>query len=343
MEGEGSVRRRPTLTDVARRAGVDVSLVSRVLRNDPKGFASQATRARILEAADELGYHPHATARGLRPARTMTLGLLLPSFSNPVYSSIAHGVEQRARQHGYGLVIGTHAAGDPHETITSMLVHGRADALLVASGRVRDEALRQLVEDGPGAVVLVNRQVRGIAASVVLRDAEAAALAVGHLAALGHRSICGVFGPRTLDTMVRRSRGFVRACAVHGVQPQVIEMPGRDAPAGHAGALRALAGRVQPTALLAGTFPMGVGMLAAVQEVGVAVPDEVSVLALHDNQLADFLTPRLTTVALPTERLGEEAVELALMLIAGEASRRVVVSGPPELVLRYSTAPVSPL
>jgi LacI family transcriptional regulator len=334
----GAGRRRPTLSDVAGLASVDSSLVSRVLRGDPKGFASAETRARIVQAAETLGYRANVAARGLRNSRTMTLGLVLPGFSSPVYSSIAQGVEERARQGGYGLVLSTHAAGDPHETITDMLMQARVDAMLVASGLIEDRSLRQLVERVPGSVVLVNRQVRGIAASVVVRDGDAAALAVDHLSALGHRSICGVFGPRTVDTMVRRQNGFLRACKTLCLDAAIIEMPDRDYAAGYEATRRALRRASRPTALLAGTFPMAVGILAAARDLGVAVPDEVSVLSLHNDQLADYLWPRLSTVALPATRLGVEAAELALALIEGGTPRRVVVPDAPELVLRDSTA-----
>jgi LacI family transcriptional regulator len=200
------------------------------------------------------------------------LGLLLPGFSSPVYSSIAHGVEVRAGQHGYGLVIGTHAAGDPHETITDMLMHGRVDALLVSSGRIEDRALRRLVDQVPQSVVLVNRQVRGVAASVVLRDADASAVAVTHLAELGHREICGIFGPTSLDTMVRRRRGFFAEATLRGVRASAVDMAERDQRAGFDGAQRALDRDPRPTAVVAGTFPMAVGALAGLHAAGIAVP-----------------------------------------------------------------------
>ncbi|ABK73684.1 LacI family DNA-binding transcriptional regulator [Mycolicibacterium smegmatis] len=337
MTGPGR-RRRPTLADVADIVGVDPSLVSRVLRNDPRGFASTRTRERIVAAAEKIGYRANAAARGLRSSRTMALGLLLPGFTSPVYSAIVHGVEARAKEHGYGLVLGTHAAGDPHETMTSMLMHGSVDALLVASGRIEDQALRRLVQEVPQTVVLVNRQVRGISASVVLRDADAAAVAVRHLVELGHRRICGVFGPATLDTMVRRRHGFATECAANGVESSAIELPERNHAAGFEGAMRALERGNPPTAIVAATFPMAVGVLAALHQRGIAVPSAMSVLALHDDNLASYLIPPLTAVSLPTERLGAEAVELAIAMVGGGQPRRVVVPDEPHIVLRGSTA-----
>lgn len=334
-------QRRPTLADVARIANVDPSLVSRVLRNDPRGFASSDTRERILEAASQVGYRANAVARGLRNSRTMALGLLLPSFTSPVYSAIAHGVEQRANELDYGLVVGTHAAGDPHETISDMLMRGSVDGLLVSSGRIEDAALRRLVGQVPQSLVLVNRQVRGVAASVVLRDADASAVAVRHLAQLGHRRICAVLGPPTLDTMVRRRRGFIDECTHLGVEAMVVEMPERDRAAGFDAAMRAMERAPRPTSIVASTFPMAIGVLAALYQRGSVVPHDVSVVSLHDDDLANYLVPPLTTVWLPAERLGIEAVDLCLTLIEGGRPRRVVVPDEPHIVHRESTARAS--
>lgn len=330
---------RPTLSDVAAVAGVHPSLVSRVLRDDPRGYASEQTRIRIRDAAAQLGYRANANARGLRSSRLMTLGLLLPGFTSPLYGAVANGAEKRASSCGYGLVFGTHAAGEPHETITDMLMHGRVDAMLVASGRIEDRALRQLAQRAPRRVVLVNRQVRGVGASVVLRDNDAARLAVRHLADLGHRHIGGVFGPPDLDTMVRRMKGFKAAVAEAGVTASIVTVASRDYVAGSQGAQKLLKRADRPTALLTATFPMAIGALAAAREVGIAVPSQLSVITVHNDQLADYSSPPLTTITLPAERLGAEAVELAISMVEGGQPRRVIVPDEPRLIVRGSTGP----
>jgi LacI family transcriptional regulator len=332
--------RRPTLADVAAAVGVHTSLVSRVLRDDPRGFASAETRSRILAAAESLGYRANVAARGLRNARATTLGLLLPGFTSPMYTALAKSVEEHAAARGYGLVLGTHAAGDPNETITNMLMQGRVDAMLVASGHIEDAALRRLAEWAPHRVVLLNRQVRAVKASVVLRDADAAALAVQHLADLGHRRIGGVFGPPSLDTMVRRRHGYREAIRSTEAEALTVSLEGRDYAAGFSGTQRLLAAGSRPTAIFAATFPMGVGALAAARAADLAVPEQLSIVALHDDDLAGYLSPALTTVALPVKELGVQAVELALDMAAGGEPRRVVVPQSPRLIERASTAGV---
>src|SRR5947209_3199067 len=119
--------RRAKLQDVAKLAGVDASLVSRVLNEHPKASASPATRTRIVEAARELGYQPNVAARGLRTARTWTLGLLLPNLTNPMYATIARACAGRAQERGYGLVFGTHVEDEDAVSFVRMMRQGRVD------------------------------------------------------------------------------------------------------------------------------------------------------------------------------------------------------------------------
>ncbi|HSY88813.1 MAG TPA: LacI family DNA-binding transcriptional regulator, partial [Verrucomicrobiae bacterium] len=191
----GRERKRITIRDVAARAGVDASLVSRVLNDHPKASAGPATRERILEAARSLGYQPNLAARSLRMARTWTLGLMLPNLTNPLYAAIARAAEGRAQERGFGLVFGTHVEGEAEATFTRLLQQGRVDGLLTASGVLGDAFIRRFANGEQGPVVMLNRRVRGVRAAVTVDDAAGAALAVRHLAELGHTQIAGIFGP----------------------------------------------------------------------------------------------------------------------------------------------------
>ena len=187
MSDERSItNRRVTIRDVAARAEVDVSLVSRVLNNNPKASAAPATRERILEAARTLGYQPNVVARGLRMARTWTLGLVLPNLSNPMYAEIIRSAELRARERGFGLVFGTHVDGQEDETFTRILQQGRVDGLLTASGIHGDAFLRSVANGGHGPLVMLNRRMRGVRPTVTVDDAAGAALAMQHFVELGH-------------------------------------------------------------------------------------------------------------------------------------------------------------
>ncbi len=318
-----------------------MSLVSRVVNNDPKAYASVATRERILQAVAELDYRPHSMARGLRMARAHTLGLLIPDLTNPMYASIVRGVESQAAELGYGVVFGSHAEGSPQSTFTKLLEEGRVDGLLVASAVLKDSYMRDVAQTGVGPVVLVNRRVRGISSSVVVDDDAGAALAVDHLVSLGHRAITGVFGPANIDTAKRRRAGFVRACSKMEIAAQLVEWSSWTAEAGYEAGLKAIGASQPPTAIFASSFMMGMGVLRAAHELHVSIPEQLSVVALHDSEMAAYLLPQLTTISMPTEKMGREASKLIISMIEGQLGLHVVVKDKPQLIARSSTAPLS--
>ena len=163
--------------------------MSRVLNNDPSASASEATTALILSEAGRLGYRPSLTARGLRLKRTYALGLLVPDLQNPLYVAIATAAEAKARELGYALVTGIHSSGQQEESLSTLLVEERVDGLLVASGSIDNEFMRDLATASRKPIVLVNRRVKGIRSSVVVDDAAGSTLAAEHLLSLGHRRI----------------------------------------------------------------------------------------------------------------------------------------------------------
>jgi LacI family transcriptional regulator len=338
---QSSKGKRPTLRDVAELVGVDPSLVSRVVNNDPKSSASEATRKRILDAVDLLGYQASVMARGFRMTRTWTLGLLLPDLFNPMYASIVGGVEQQAQSQGYGVVVGVHDENEG-KNFTELLRQGRVDGLLIASGVLKDDELRRVIASGVGPVVLVNRRVRGIRASVVVDDESGAKLAVDHLRDLGHRNIGGMFGPTGVDTSVRRKKGFIAGCRdMAPASRPTLDMPSWNYVAGYEGALELLNRKKRPSGIFASTLAMGIGTLRAARELNIQIPHDLSVIALHDSEIANYLDPPLTTVAMPAEEMGREAVEMLVSLIDGGPSREVIVGEEAKLVLRESTGPTS--
>lgn len=327
--------KRSTLRDVAQLAGVDASLVSRVVNQHPKASATPQTRARILAAVETLGYRPNVAARGLRLARTFMIGLLLADLSNPMYSAIISGAEEQAHEMGFGLLTGTHHEGESESTFARLLQQGRVDGLLVASGLKRDAFIRQVAANGP--VALVNRRVRGVGASVVVDDAAGARLAIDHLVGLGHTNICGLFGPGYIDTSQRRQAGFASACQELGVTGAAVTCPSWNAAAGYQAARELIGTQDRFTAVFASTFLMGIGVLRAARELRVPVPKRLSVIALHDSELADYLAPPLTTVAMPSREMGRLGVSLLVGMLDGRPPRHVVVPDDPLLVVRGST------
>lgn len=331
--------RRVTLRDIATSVGVDPSAVSRVVNNDPRVSVSEATRERILAAVQELGYRPNFGARSLRVSKAWTIGFVLPTIYNPMYEPLVRGVQRAADAHGYGIVLGSQVDGHPAETFAELLQEGRVDGLLIASGTLKDEFIRAIAETGPGPVIPVNRRVEGVASSVVVDDEGASRTAARYLQSLGHTFVAGIFGPPEIDTSVRRKTGFCDGIVSSGARYLALDSPNWTAEDGYNGARRVITEHPGVTAIYASTFLMGIGALRAAAELGRSVPRSLSVLTLHDSDLANFLVPTLSTVRLPTEEAGAAAVELLIERAAGGPDRAVMIQGAGEVVVRSSTGP----
>ena len=314
--------------------------MSRVLNNDPTVTIREATRERILAAARELDYRPNAFARGLKLARTMTIGMTIPNLAYPVNAEIIRGAERRAAAAGYVILLADAEeflqAGDAYRML---LLEQRVDGLLIASGSTNEPVLEQLAGQGL-PIVLVNRRVERVGPSVTVDDARGTELAVEHLADLGHRRIAHLAGPADADTARRRLQGFraaMRAAGLRVPAPYVVETP-LDEEGGLQATQRLLSLDRPPTALVAWSLAAAVGALAAARRAGVSVPQELSVVGFHDAPIAAYLDPPLTTVRMPLAEMAERSVEILIRIVEREPAESVVIESPPVLVPRGSTA-----
>jgi LacI family transcriptional regulator len=328
-----------TLSDVAVLAGVDRSVVSRVINDDPGLNIRSDTRQRVLETIEKLGYRRNAAARSLRTARSYMLGLLIPDFANPVYAEIIKGAENEAGRLGYGLMTASSEGvrrGVDH--YVDLFGQGRVDGLLFAGEESGRELERLRALGVPW--VLVNRRIEGTDRYVVLDDEHGSRLAVDHLVALGHRLIAHVAGPETADTARRRRIGYSSAMSGAGLaaDPRLIVHADYTPAGGWTAMNELLAARERPTAVYVANVASAVGVLHALHAAGVSVPGDISVIAMHDMSLAGHLVPALTTVRMPLGELGARAVRLMATRGATDPITEVVTE-PAEVVVRESTAP----
>ena len=338
MAGKKSTQgARATLRDVGRMAGVDPSLVSRIINNNPKAHATPETRKRILAAIRSLDYKPNVSARGLKLAKTSMIGLLLPDMTNPMNELIVKGVQEEAFELGYGIVIGNHAEMGADKAFASLLLQGQADGLLILGHEMTDATLRAISESDDGRLLPVNARVPGISSSVTLKDSLASEMAVEHLASLGHKKIIGIFAPLRFDTAKRRRDGFKSACRRLGIEPIIVESAGYTYRDGFESAVEGIED-FKPTGIYASSLVIAIGTLAALRIKNLRVPEQVSVIALHDADIANFTSPPLTTVSLPAMQMGMDAVARLVQLISGGKPSHHVVSENPVLHQRESTA-----
>jgi DNA-binding LacI/PurR family transcriptional regulator len=331
-----------TLKDVAARAEVSVATAARVLRADPTLVVRPETRARVGAAAAALSYRPNGAARGLRTRRSGVLAVFLPDPQNFMWLEMLRGVELAAAKRDYLVVVAdAHGPTLTSEQLDRLVLERRVDGMLVAFARLHDDLVDQIAgQDLP--FVPVNSQSQAVPGSVTMDDARGSRMAVEHLLSLGHRRIALIGGRRDTDVGRRREAGYREALEAAGlaVDPALIldgDFTERTALALGA-KLAALSPDARPSAAYTVSLPTALGLLAAVRDAGIRVPDDLSVATMDDHQMLEHLDPPLTAVRMPMAGMGEAAADLLLDVIGGAATRHVVVDIEPILVVRGSTA-----
>jgi len=334
------VARRPTIRDVAARAGVHPGTASRALNPALPGRIAAATALRVRTAAEELGYTPDPTARSLRTRRSGVVGVVVPDLTNPVLPPIVRGVEETLWAAGIACLVAD-TDNDPAREAVAVreLLARRCEGLVIATATRASATVRALAGADPPAV-LVTRDVEDAGLPFVAGDdAGGVEAAAHHLLHLGHRRIAYLAGPPDLSTTVTRraavERAFADADLVVASARTYGIADGREA------ARDLLASAPRPTAILAGNDMLALGVYEALAEAGLRCPADVSVAGHNDMPLVDRLDPPLTTVAIPRAEIGVAAARVLLDRMAGGGDgggpRRTLL--PTRLVLRGSTGP----
>ncbi len=330
---------RVNLADVAKSAGVHVSTASRALNPATRSVVSDATVAKVMEAAGRLGYRPNPLARGLRTDRTFTVGIVVPDLENPLFPPLVRGAEGALGAEGYSLLVGNTDNDREHTAaVVSALVDQRVDGLILATAELGDGMLPALRNEGV-TVVLVNREADDPSIPAVVGDDDAGVgLAVDHLVELGHRAIGHVAGPHRLSTGVARAAAFRDHMKRHGLDGAVVEAGWFQMEPGLAAATELLDRHPGLTAIVAANDLLALGAYRAVIETGRKVGAGVSVTGYNDMPFVDLMMPPLTTVRVPYREMGAQAAR-TLVAILGGAEPPDTVRMAPELCVRGSTAP----
>jgi LacI family transcriptional regulator len=332
-----------TLRDIAREAGVSVSVASRVLNKDATLRTRPDTRLRVEEIARKLRYQPNHGARSLRLARTAAIAFVVPEVNNAIFTEVIRGVEDGADELGLDVLLGGGKRLDPASGFLDRLAaQRRVDGFLIQP-RDTDDPSRpgplSTATHSP-AIWLNTYRPNG---SVYLDNAPAAGLATEHLLGLGHTAI-GLVGGRTASYTAReREAGYRGALEAAGIKPRAswVRHQGYSAVEGGDAAHSLLTGPGRrPTALVVANVNAAIGVLRAARDLGIRVPEGLSVVALHDVWFAEYSEPQLTVVRMPLYEMGYHGIrDLHRQMDGEEPMARQIVEPAPEVVVRHSTAP----
>lgn len=337
--------RRPTISDVASRAGVSKGLVSFVF-NDRPGVAAP-TRERIIDAARDLGWRPHPGARSLTVHRSFALGLVVRRdlevlAADPFFPAFMAGAESVLAARDHVLVLSLVPDTDAElRSYRTLAADRRVDAVFLTDLRVADPRVALLDELGIAGVCLGRLEAPTTLPTVVLDDDQGTRASVAHLVGLGHERVGYVAGDPGLLHGLRRRQSFAAAMAAHGLPADAVVETDFSPASGAAATVRLLDRRPPPTALVYASDPMALAGIAVLQQRGIRVPADVSVTGFDGTDLGRLLNPPLTTVMSDPLAWGRAAAELALRLLR-EGSAPDVELPAAALVLRRSTGPVPP-
>lgn len=333
----------PTIRDVAHRAGVSISTVSRVLNNS--AAVANAKRQRVEEAARVLGYSPNPLALGLHGQSTGGIGVLLPYIGDDFFFAFLRAIDRRTSDSGhYLLVSSSHRSESEFRAALRGMMY-RVDGLIIMAPAIAIEDIRPGIQNGVPVVFVNSEGLDTESQSINFDNWGGAYRMTEHLIGQGHRHIGLVKGPAEAKDALARLDGFRSALRDHGIEPDPsLEFEGAyTLESGTAAVPAILASDPRPTAIFASNDLSAFGVLSGLRDAGLQVPHDMSLAGFDDIQLARFSSPTLTTVRAPMHEMGLMAVERLLARIdghpaGGEGAPDRVVELATEVIVRESTA-----
>ncbi|WP_033019083.1 LacI family DNA-binding transcriptional regulator [Geobacillus sp. FSL W8-0032] len=331
-----------TIYDVAKKAGVSISTVSRVLNNT--GRISERTRKRVLRVMEELHYQPSMVASALTGKRTRTIGLVIPDVANPFFSEIARKVEDRGREQGFNvLMCNTDNNPETEEMYLSLLRQKSVDGIIIGTTTNNYTMIKELLEEN-FPLVFIAQDIPELAINVVrVDDFLGGYQAVSHLVSLGHRQIAIMLGNLSRTSDKYRLQAYQQVLQENGLKCEEswIVYTDYSMADGKKAAMELLQSTPRPTAIFACFDSLAVGTYQAAKELGLRIPDDLSVVGFDNTILSAIIDPPLTTVAQPIEQMGRQAVDLLIAQIeeTNHTKQRIIL--PPHLVVRKSACHIA--
>ena len=330
-----------TLADIAKAAGVTPAVVSRVINNDKTLRIGKETRSRVLKLIEELEYAPNIAARSLRSAKSGMIAMVVHDVSNPVYSEIMRGAQEAAARFDKSLLL-SDASGNPKSIsqLAHMIGGGGVDGVILqaAGGHADEVVVRAAKRNVP--TVLLQAQLDTKAHLITLPDEQATYLATRHLLELGHRHICCLGTAAGLTFTKHREAGWKRAMSEAGLPAPANRVVHRSPVIenGASGTAELLDLNPDLTAIVYFNTLTAFGALEEFRRRQLRIPEDVSIVSVHELKLAEFMQTPLTTVAMPLFEMGQRAIELVSTEEANSDGHTTIDGKPPKLIVRQSTA-----
>jgi LacI family transcriptional regulator len=329
------LKRKSTIRDIADRASVSISTVSRVL-NDPDSVKASKREA-VLSAIQELNYQPNILAQRLAGGQSLTIGVLTQFINSPHFGTMTRGIFQGLNGSGYSVIFAD-GSFDPtieHDMVQN-LISRRIDGLIVLEGRLPEAELRQINEYIP--LVIVGRRVEGLLDRCLWMDQVRAAYeATRYLIDTGHQNIAHIVGIQDHQDAVDRMEGYLQALRDSGIEPdpELLVQGDFQEQSGVLAVEMLLMRRRTFSAIFAANDQMAIGARLGLYRRGIRVPDDVSLIGFDDQPQSAYITPPLTTVRQPAFQMGEVSAHAMLRLLSGDTPGLPEFTG--ELIVREST------
>jgi LacI family transcriptional regulator len=334
-----------TIKEVAKHVGVSTATVSHVINNTR--FVSEKLRQKVLEAIEELNYHPNGIARSLVKRRTHTIGIIISDIMNPFYTAIVRGVEDVAHQRGYNVILCNTDEDPGKETIYfQVLMEKRIDGLVISTA-FKDGVHPFLSKLKMIPVVSIVRKIEGLDGDAVVGDNVGGAYkAVQHLIESGHRRIGMISGPAGLSSGFERLEGYKKALEEHEIpiDPSLVKYGDFKRESGFHLTQEMFQRQDPPSALFVANNQMALGVLSALNELKIRIPRDLSLISFDNMEWYSFLNPPITTVEHSPYLMGRTAGEMLLRRIAKKRKRPKTITIQSDLSIRGSTeaAPTLP-
>nr|WP_206108652.1 catabolite control protein A [Paenibacillus thiaminolyticus] len=332
-----------TIYDVAREAGVSMATVSRVVNNNPN--VKPQTRKKVYEAIERLGYRPNAVARGLASKKTTTVGVVIPDISNSIFAEVARGIEDIANMYHYNIILcNADKKKEKEIRVINTLLEKQVDGLVFMGGVVTEDHIQAFRTASVPIVLCATTDEHASIPSVDIDHEGAAYDAVNTLIRHGHRDIAMISG--TLQDPANgfaRFQGYKKALEGAGIEykEDLVRIGNYRYESGVEAMKYFLGLKKRPTAIFAATDEMAIGAIHCIQDAGLKVPDDFSVISVDNIRMASMVRPQLTTVAQPMYDIGAVAMRLLTKLMKKENVENSQVVLPHETILRLSVSQVN--